>query len=368
MRFAWLAVLLAISTAAAGAPVAEGYELEAIQGDLWVVKGGRRAPLGVFGGMQLSEIHVDRAARSVGIPILTDCSGDQVVTYSFDQLEARLANAEALVRHRTHDWATAANGFAVAVTLDPTWRLPAYNLASARAQLGDLAGGARALAPWLASEPIATYVQVSDDPELAPLLATPQLAAIRGAAPGHATVTAAGLAGRYAYAADRGLLAAQIDTSNGMSCDTSISIALIDVRRGIELTRLPLSGISEACDGATVATAADPDRPARIQRLLIELGVTATPGEQADAAPKGDNDKRVVRLPKSRLGVVTRGGGIAILRQNTELATGATREPRLTWAAFVPAARVMLLGSYRPSDSCPFNGLDVIQVPAPATR
>ena len=366
MRFAWLVVLVAMSTSAAAAPVAEGYQLELDQYQLWVAKGGRRAPLGGYGSATLDELQVNRTARSVGIPLLTDCGGDQVITFSFDQLEARLVNAESLARHRKKDWAAAAKGFAVAAKLDPIWRLPAYNLASARAQLGDLSGGAAALAPWLASEPVTTYVQVTLDPELAPLLATPALAAVRAATPGKVTVTAAGLAGRYAYAADRGLIAAQIDESNGMSCDTVIGIALIDARRGVEVARLALSGFDHCSGTPAVASPGVPDRAAMVQRLLVELGVTTTPFEQADAVSKGDDaEKRVVRLPASRLGVVTSGNGISILRQDTQLASGAIREPRMTWAAFLSVPRVMLLGSYRPSDSCPSNGLDVIRVPKP---
>jgi hypothetical protein len=361
MRLVGLAIAATLAGPAAAAPVAEGYELTQDSGyGLWVAKGKRRAPLGYFGLTDL-DLKVDKRARTVAIPVLTTCDGDQTITFTFDQLESRLLNAEALVLHRQKDWAVAARGFAAAGRLDPTWRFPAYNQASALTLAGDPAGAVAALAPWLASEPIATYVQVTRDPELAPLLATKELAAIRAPKPGMVTVTAAGLEGTYGYVADRKLVAAQIDESNGMSCDTRTSIALIDAARAVELARLPLSTVDHCTAGAKPVLR-DPNAAARIAKLLVELGVTPTPSEHAFAADQSSDGKRVVRLPTSKLGVVTGDSGTHILRGSTTLAPAPLSQSRLTWAAFLPDAKLMLIGSYRPNDSCPINGLDAIAI------
>lgn len=46
------------------------------------------------------------------------------------------------------DYKAAAAGFAQAAALDPTWNIPAYNLASAHQLLGDKPAAMAALAPW----------------------------------------------------------------------------------------------------------------------------------------------------------------------------------------------------------------------------
>lgn len=52
-------------------PVAKGYELVKEQGDVWVVKGKRRSPLGTPGMFELREIKVDhsvaRKSRTSGV-------------------------------------------------------------------------------------------------------------------------------------------------------------------------------------------------------------------------------------------------------------------------------------------------------------
>jgi hypothetical protein len=70
----------------------------------------------------------------------------------------------------------------------------------------------------------------------------------------------------------------------------------------------------------------------------------------------------VMRLPKAKLAVVVKGNGVNIVRGNTSLGTTSLTYSRLTWATFLPDAKLMLLGSYWPSDSCPLNGLDAIVI------
>jgi len=360
--FAFVTAIAAIGSAAAvAAPVEDGYQLTKDKdGMLWVVRGMRRAPLRPGWN---ATTRVDGKARVATIEVASECSGDETLVFSFEQLESRLVNAESLVRHGKKDWAAAAQGFANAARLDPTWRLPAYNQASALSLLGEPAAAVAALKPWLASEPIATYVHVAADRELSPLLATPELAALRAAKPGSARVTAAGMTGGYGYSADRRLIAAQVDDSNGMSCQVSTSVVLVDATRGAVLATLQLSWRDGCKDGST-PTPVTPKTAAWIEKLLVDLGVAATPFEAGDAIETASG-KRVVRLPKSRLGVVSTGSRIHVLRGDDTLASGPIGQPRLTWVTFLPDAQLMLIGSYRPSDSCPYNGLDALAVAAP---
>jgi hypothetical protein len=348
----------------AAEPIAEGYELVKDQNHAWVVKGKRRAPIEISETFDPGGLKVDRKARSFTISVFTACGGDAELVFTFDQLEARLVNAEALVQHRQKDWPAAEKGFADAVRLDPKWRLPAYNLASARTLLGNQAGAITALAPWLASEPLVTYLQVAKDPELSPLLATKELAAIRGAKPGNVHVTAAGLTGKYGIVPDRGLVAVQVDEGSGMACGVETSIALIDATRGAVITTLPLSEQGRDCNEKSKPVEVAPKQAEKLEKLLVELGVVAatTPYEYQRAGLERPDGKTTIKLPKSKLGIVTGGMGVNVLRGNTTLATGPKSEARLTWGAFLPDAKLVLIGSYRPNDSCPQSGLDAIRV------
>src|SRR5213075_966796 len=86
-------------------------------------------------------------------------------------------------------WADAADGFARALALDPGLDVAVTNLASAQVRAGKLDAAARTLAPLLAKAPVATYARVASDPDLAPLLRRPEVAALRAPARGTARLT-----------------------------------------------------------------------------------------------------------------------------------------------------------------------------------
>jgi tetratricopeptide (TPR) repeat protein len=162
-----------------------GLELVVENNAVYVVKGKVRARLEPGYGIE--------SAKLVGTQvdaILDQLSCDAMATapshWQLDQLEARLANAAAYGQHTKKDFKSAEAGFARAAALDPAWPIAAYNLASARQLLGDLDGAVAALAPWLKSEPLVTYIQVAGDPELAPLLARPELKALQATKRGSA--------------------------------------------------------------------------------------------------------------------------------------------------------------------------------------
>ena len=105
------------------------------------------------------------------------------------KLNARLENVAALALHRARKWTEAAAGFSRALALDPTLDVAATNLASAQLLAGKPEDALRTLAPLLEKAPVATYAQVASDPELAPLLKRPALAALRAPTPGKARLT-----------------------------------------------------------------------------------------------------------------------------------------------------------------------------------
>jgi len=358
----WLALVL-VPVVAHAAPVAEGYELDDNHGTLVVTRGKRHAELEHrIGTFLVRELVVDKAARRVTVPVDENCHARESVTYSLDQLEARLVNTEALAVHRKRDWAAAAKGFAAAVKLDATWRLPAYNLASALAEQKDLTGAVAAVAPWLASEPIATYLQVAQDPELQPLLATPELAALRAPKPGTMKVAAGRVVGTFGFAPARGLVAAETTTGDGMSCGRYTAVTWFDAKTGAQLGSLALSH-TDGCEAPGKPIAAAPHRSEVVERILDDLGFVATPFEYADAHDN-DTGTRVVRLPKSALGVVVDGGGtIQILRKDRALAKGHAGEDRLGFAAYLADVKLAVVGTRRESDECPADALDALPVP-----
>ena len=194
-------------------------------GDVMVSNAGHGARL-ASRAESLENLKVDRMAKRVELDVDRGpgCLGEHL-SFGFAQLQARIENTDAYARHRKHDWAGAIAGYAKAIALDPTWRIPAYNRAGASVSSGDLAAGVAALAPWLASEPIATFVQVSSDPELAPLLARPELAAIRAAKPGTVTLIPSRTNDVIGVAAERGLVAvSRIEAPMGCQFDSYIEL------------------------------------------------------------------------------------------------------------------------------------------------
>ncbi len=111
---------------------------------LWVMKGKARA--------LLTKRAIDPQAGVVDVDVEdSSCVGKAHYTWSLAHLDARIANANAFALHQKKSYKLAAEGFAKAVALDPTWKIAAYNLASAHSlagKLDDAVGGHRVFVLW----------------------------------------------------------------------------------------------------------------------------------------------------------------------------------------------------------------------------
>jgi hypothetical protein len=379
LRFGLVVVagLSFVRSASAGDDViklGDGYELVAKdQGTIDVRKAKRRTQL--IGGYNFgTAAKVDAKAKKVTITYSKECSADGSETFTFDQLEARLLNTESLVLHRKKDWANASKGFAQAAKLDPGYKLAAFNLASAHSRLGQLPEANAALAPWLKAEPLATFVQINLDPELQPLLATKEVQAVKGATKrGSITVDAAGqLDGGFAFSAERNWLAVPHSDAGMWDCGALRWIQVFDLTTTKLVAKLPLGGVPNGvgpCEPGPSKAAlakAKSERAAKAktaQEILVAFGFVKTPSESTSATEKGDDgDKRVARFEKAKIGVVSNGGTVNVLRGNTSLGKGSMSGGRFTAAAYLPDAKAIVITSYVPSDMCARTDEDVVLV------
>jgi tetratricopeptide (TPR) repeat protein len=289
-----------------------GYRLEVTQAGLVVTRAGGRAPLqrGVF---ELGKLVVGATQLDLDVGDIT-CAGTHHYTWTFGHLDARLANSAAFALHQAKKYQAAAEGFARAAAADPSWVIPAYNLASARVQLGDLDGALAALAARLASDPIATYVQISTDPELRPLLARQELAALRAKTPGTAKLPLAGLGGLgggLVYAPERGLVAVVHEEHSWGSAAFAVTLELFDLKTGKLVAAPELVRWNETapecdakgCELKASARGVIATRTAQLEAMLGELGFSPTAVETANAAWNDAETKRKAYLPKAKLGV-----------------------------------------------------------------
>lgn len=364
MRILTIVVALTFAIPAHAVPAGRGYELVVEDGMLVVKKGKRKAPVARRWSTDFGDLSVDDKARTVSLMMPGDCDMEETTTFTLDFLESRLLNADGLALHRKKQWAKAAPLFAKAAKLDPTWKLAAYNLASAYTRLGDHPKAIAALASRLASEPIQTYIQVSLDPELQPLLADKELAALRAATPTSAKVKDGRLDVRYGYNATTGMVSAQVEQSDGMSCRIAISVVFFDGKTGKKLGSIPLSSTTPDCEqGKQTPLLEMPGRDKIVEKLVADFGLTSTTFEFAESttAPSGTY---VVRFPKAKLGVASNDlDKVNVLRGNDVIASGKTGEDRLIFGAYLDAAKLVIVGTHRPSDSCPFNSVDAVVVP-----
>ena len=181
------------------AELPDGLVLEIEPGSVVVRRGALVAPLPVLGRSvsprALKGVVVeDDGGRSGAaglrgrliVTIEDSCDQKHEVSLTLANLNARIENVAALALYRQRKWADAADGFARALALDPGLDVAVTNLASAQVRGGKPDAAARTLAPLLAKAPVATYARVVSDPDLAPLLRTPEVAALRAPARGTA--------------------------------------------------------------------------------------------------------------------------------------------------------------------------------------
>lgn len=250
-------------------------------------------------------------------------------------------------------------GFQRAVAADPTWPVPAYNAASAQQLLGDQAAAIATLAPWLASAPVRTYLQIQQDPELAPLAGRAEVKAVEAVRPGDITVTPSGIAGAAAYSATHGLVAITREEASWGASNFLRDIELYDAK-GARVATLPLVRMDEtnpdcyadtpprtSCELATGAVKAVAARAASVQARLRALGFSTAKTEAGTMSDDGAG-KRKVRFASRRLGLVERDGQLRLLRNNTELATARLASARLSAALVVDEMDAVVVWSGRP--------------------
>jgi len=301
-----------------------GLELVVENNQVYVVQGKVRARLGPGYGIE--------SAKLVGTQVdlvLDQLSCDAMATapshWQLDQLEARLANVVAYGQHTKKDYRSAEAGFARAAALDPAWPTAAYNLASARQLLGDLDGAVAALAPWLNSQPLVTYLQVAGDPELAPLLARPELKALQATRRGSATVDSKGVVGDIAYSPERRAFAIARREASWGACSFVVDIELHDAATGKLEARAPLIAWDDTrpeCAGDGIKPGARgtiAQRAKLAQGVLADLGFSPATIERGTEPSGNAGDKRTSSFPNHRIGVVARDGVVRALRKDTEL-------------------------------------------------
>ena len=288
-----LCALLLLPTLAHADPrravVGNGYALVVDRG-LAVEKGGTRAHLDDSTDA-IGAVTIDTAAGKLGADVEDRCGVRRHLKWTFAQLDAALARAAAFK-----------------------------------------SGDVKALAPYLKSDPVATYVQVATDPKLAPLLDKPELRAVRPAKPGTVVITAAGVTGDVAYAPDRKLLA--VTHTERAWGGPQVLV------RNIEIHTL---------DGAIVATAQLPDKraAAALQDLLRDLGFSPTGVEAGTAVTRTDDGRTKSTFAQAKLGIVVVNGAARVLRGDTEVAKASVSE-HLVSAVYLTDLHAIVVWSIRP--------------------
>jgi hypothetical protein len=341
------------------ASLGDGYDLVIAQGGMSIVKGKQRARLA--DAMSIDKATLDKKTKQVTVKVSDyTCAGTTTHSWSLGHLDARMENTSAYALHKNKDYKASAAGFTKAVAADPTWKIPAINLASAQQLLGDKDAAIKTLTPWLTNEPIATYVQITTDPELSPLLDRAEVKALRAAKAGDVKLTQSSVDGHVAYAPDRKLLAVARTERSWGACVFQTDLEVYDVTNGKLVATTPIVGWSETspeCDekaGGVLPRARKTvaKRAATLQTMLrdlgfkkikVEVGTEPTLGEA-----KGDAyQKTRSSLKKAKLGVVAQDGQLRVFQGNTELGSAKT-ELTLERVVYIPDLHAVVAWTVSP--------------------
>ena len=275
-------------------------------------------------------------------------------------------NTVAYAHHVKKDYKAAAANYARALAADPTWPIPAYNLAGVETDLGDLTAAIAALAPWLAAQPLQTYLQVASDPELAPLLARSELRALHARTLGKVTLTIVDDAAFIGYSPERQQIAVTTHVdSSGVSGFTK-TLELRDTTGRIvaafDLVTNAETGTDMNPYGVKSKLVAKvKQRAAALELALANLGFSTAGTELATTPQRADDDKWRASFPRAKVGLVIKNNVARVLRKDTTLAT-ATTLARLDAAALIPGVAVVIWsGDSGGCGDCPFHReLDVL--------
>jgi tetratricopeptide (TPR) repeat protein len=279
------------------------------------------------------------------------CGNEATLELSMGQLDARLANADAMTLHRRQRFDQAAEGFQRAVELDPSFDLARTNLASALARAGKVEPAATALSSMLKLDPAQAYAKILSDPDLAPLREHATVKALRAGQSGKAKIDPGRLIRSKWLARTGNLLAALHSESSWGSCAFEANLQVFDLKSGKQVAALPLA---EMRDTSPDCEARRPRKPQRIaervevaHRFLSDLGFeVALPIEEGKHDPSAPEGKHRYRFAKAgvTLAVVDGMARVVAHDQHILLAASVPELNSVAWAAHVAGAIVFRWG------------------------
>jgi hypothetical protein len=379
-------LLLAANVAAQDAPkpqpVGRGYVVDYNGHGLRVRKGKRAAPLHVQGGLvwRAGEIAVEPGG--VTITHMPGCD-DIAQTFSFDQLEARLVFVEGQQLHTRKRFAEAAERFAEARRLDPSFVDAERDLVRELVSAGRPEDALDVLAPRLTADPLAAYIEVQTDFRLKSLRTRDELVRVRPAIAGTARIDAGtrqlGSAGVAISPA--GWIATIESQGNHGACFYAQRLVLRDANPLAVRASLPL--VAEAdfeddgCDRDTTRDGltrqgrdAIRTRVATANRILAELGFSPPAGAIAGTFVDDDRaDVHRMRFATTQLGVVAAANGAVRVfhddRMVSELPPGTLHADSIALATYLPDPGVVLVSKM--SFGCEWSEhVDLLALPVPA--
>lgn len=369
-----LLILLVLAASASAAPktFGDGLTITFHDHSLFVrAKDGHEAALGPADN--LTSYKFDATKQEVAVEFESRfCQYARAEVWSLASLLARLDNTPAFALHKKKDFKGALAGFQRAIAADPTWPIPAYNAASAQQLLGDKPAALATLAPWLKQAPVRTYIQIHQDPELAPLADRAEVKAIEAAKPGDVEVTQHGITGGAAFSPTHKLLAIMREEGSWGGSQFLRDIELYDAK-GVFVTKLSLvqfdetnsdcyTGNLSACELAgKSATKKVGDRAGSVQQLLRALGFSRAKTEGGEAAL--DGDKRKVSFATHELGLVERANTVRILRGDHEVASASLAGAKLSAALLVDEVSAVVAWSWSPgAEGCTSTNPTYVQI------
>ncbi|HUQ05279.1 MAG TPA: tetratricopeptide repeat protein [Kofleriaceae bacterium] len=379
-------LLLAATAAAADAPrpqpVGRGYVLDYDGHGLRVRKGKRAAPLYVQDGLVW---RADITVEPGGVTVTHMPACDDIAqTFTYDQLEARLVFVEGQQLHTRKRFDEAAERFAEARRLDPTFVHAELSLPRTLVAAGRLEDALDVLAPRLTADPLGTYLAVATDFALVPLRSRDELVRVRPALAGTARIDpktrqlgSAGLA-----LSPAGWIATIESQGNHGACSYGQSVVFRDASPLAVRASLPLveegDFEGDGCerdggrDGLTPAGRANiRKRVAKANRLLAELGFSPPVGAIPGHFVSDDSGRDIhrMRFAKTQLGVVVAASGAVRVfhddRMVAELPPGTLHADHMSFATYLPTHGVVLVSTM--SFGCEWAELrDLVALPVPA--
>ena len=333
---------------------------------------------------QFSGARYDRAKHTLLIAEPHCAGGDKAIPRA--RVIAALARARGWAAEVRGDLAEAQRQLAAALAAAPSERL-ALDLALVQLALGDRAGAAATMRPYLGKAAIEHYAAFVANPALAPLLDEPPLASLRASAPGKARVT--GLdAPLVAYSAAHDRFAVLREAPIGDTCASEgsrdkrdVEVAIVDRggRVTARLSLLPPRWADTAWIYRDLRDDADEiaGRIATANRFLRDLGFDPITGAEISRFTLNARRSTVARFPVAKLGLAERDGTVRLLRGNQIVGDHALYRcprdhfsceypPALLWAAWLPAQHVVLIAweSSGAEHSDRDAGLDVWELPS----